>query len=104
MTACPACDDFGIVPVAYSDVTEQHYALCLCPAGEAWRCATNNGKPTNPLWHAWAAKNGVPHAQIVKLEDYATPSEVAAYGFRELTTASATDAIAAAARNRKAKR
>lgn len=98
---CPACDDFGILPVEYSDRTEQHFALCLCPMGEAWRRATNNGKPTNPLWHAWAARNQVPHERIVKLEDYATPKELAGLGFRELTApADALGAIAAAARNR----
>jgi hypothetical protein len=98
---CHACDGHGLFPVRY-DGHPPHFALCLCPAGEAWRCATNHGTPTNPLWHAWAAKHNIPHEQIVKLEDYATPEELAAFGFTELTTpADALSAVAAAARARK---
>lgn len=97
---CGACQDLGLLPVDY-DGLPQHYALCLCPVGETWRCAVNNGKPTNPAWHVWAAQHQIPHDRVVKLEDYATPKELAGLGFRELTApADALGAIAAAARNR----
>lgn len=99
---CRACDGFGIFPVLY-DGEPPHFALCLCPAGETWRCAVNNGKPTNPRWHLWAARNAIPHERIVKLEDYATPKELAAFGFHELTAPDALGAIAAAARKRRAR-
>lgn len=98
--SCGFCDDFGIWPVLY-DNEPPHFALCLCPVGETWRRATNHGKAVNPLWHVWAAKNDIPHERIVKLEDYATPDELASFGFRELTApADALTAIAAAARSR----
>lgn len=97
---CKACDDLGILPVDYVGES-RHYALCLCPIGERWRNATNNGKPTNPAWHVFCSQNGIPFEHIVKLEDYATPDELAAFGFRELTPADSVGAIAAAARGRK---
>jgi len=97
---CPACDDLGILPVNYTD-EPQHYALCLCPIGERWRKADNCGKPTNPLWHIWAAQNNVPHERIVKLEDFASSEELASFGFVELSAETAMSAIAAAARQRK---
>ena len=97
---CHACDGHGLFPVFY-DNEPPHFALCLCPAGEAWRSAKNNGTPTNPLWHAWATQHGVPFDRIVKLEDYATPKELADFGFRELTApADALGAIVAAAKSR----
>lgn len=102
---CIACDDRGLVallidghqPDSKDDFV---FALCLCPMGERWRSASNNGKPTNPAWHVWAAQQGIPHEHVVKLEDVSMPEELAAYGFRELTPAAAMDAVAAAARAR----
>lgn len=101
--SCPACQDLGIFPVAYHG-EPPHFALCLCRIGETWRNARNNGRPTNPLWHTWAAQHQVPFDRIVTLEDYATAEELAAFGFRELTApADALSAIASAARARGAK-
>lgn len=97
---CPACDDCGILPVDYIG-EPQHFALCLCPAGERWRCAKNCGKPTNPLWHIWAAQNDIPHERIVKIEDFCTQAELEAYGFREMTAETSMSTIAAAARSRR---
>lgn len=97
---CPACDDLGILPVDYIG-EPRHFALCLCEVGEDWRRASNHGKPTNPAWHILAARNNVPLDRIVKLEDYATPAELAAFGFTETSADTAMSAIAAAARSRK---
>ena len=103
---CPSCADHGIFRVNYHEDkgADPDFALCLCKAGERVRATTNNGKATHPLWHIWAHQHGVPFDRVAPMEDLLTPEEMAERGFSELSPASSLDAIAAAAKARKAKR
>jgi hypothetical protein len=100
--SCATCRDVGIVKLNFLEGDE--YGICLCPMGERMRGAVNNGHAAAPLWQVWCAREQVDPALVHPIEDVLTVQELADRGFTELTAASATDAIAAAARNRKAKR
>lgn len=102
--SCPSCADAGVFRVAYHDGSPAEFALCLCPAGERMRCATNNGRPVTPQWQVWAFRQGVPLEHVAPMEALLTDEEMAARGFSEVPPASAIDAVAAAARARSAKR
>jgi hypothetical protein len=52
------------------------YAICLCPVGERWRIATNNGKPCLPFWKIWAHEQGIPFEKVRPIEDVLTPEEL----------------------------
>lgn len=96
---CKACIDWGLKLIVYED-DSRVYAVCLCPVGERWRIASNNGRPCEPLWRVWAFQHGVDPTQVRMIEDVLEPQELAALGLSELTPATAMDAIASAARNR----
>lgn len=102
---CPSCNGVGVFRVAYKDGSPSDFALCLCKVGEVMRCATNNGKPVTPQWQVWAFRNGIPIEHVAPMEDLLTADEMAARGFKELTTqADALSAIAAAAKARSTRR
>lgn len=67
--SCPICGDRGIVRIRYRDKSPDAYGLCLCEVGERWRHAENAGRPTNPAWHLWAARRGIPHDQVFPVEE-----------------------------------
>lgn len=73
---CPACEDKGIVRMAWTDSPEPGFLLCLCAAGMAWRNDQNNGKTTTPLWMVWCAKHQVPHEAVYLIEGVFTPEEL----------------------------
>jgi hypothetical protein len=99
---CATCSDVGIVCLNFQEGDE--YGLCLCPAGERMRRVVNEGHRTTPLWQVWCAREQVDQARVHPIEDVLTPEELAKRGFRELTAATAIDAIVAAARHRSEKR
>lgn len=98
---CPSCADHGVFKVCYfeDNGADPDFALCLCPAGERMRKATNNGKPCTPQWQVWAHRNNVPLERVAPMEDLLDAGEMAERGFAE-APAPALDAIAAAARSR----
>lgn len=98
---CPTCGDRGLVKVNWKDAPED-YAVCLCPTGELLRAMSTRGQLA--AWHVAAARMGIDSARVVMLEDVCTPEELAARGFRELSTPDAIGAIVAAARGRKVTR
>lgn len=77
---CAMCGDKGLVKVNWSDAPPD-YAVCLCPVGENYRFAVNAGKPVEPQWLVWCARNGVDPAQMFLLEEVLTADELREAGF-----------------------
>ena len=102
---CPSCNGHGLFKVCYHEGDPTDYALCLCKAGEAMRCARNNGKPVTPQWQVWAHRQGIDPARVAPMEDLLTAEELAARGFTELGADDrhTLEAIASAAKARSAR-
>jgi hypothetical protein len=94
--------------VAYRDGSPADFAICLCAAGEPFRITENNGKQHVPHYRVWAIRHGIDPEHVAPMEVLLTDDELMARGFGELpperATDALTDAIAAAARKRGAKR
>lgn len=97
---CAVCADHGVFKIAYRDGSDTDYAICLCPVGEQWRRATNNGKPCTPQWQIWAHRQGISLDRVHPIEDVLTDEELGERGFKALTAESSMEAIAQAARSR----
>jgi hypothetical protein len=73
---CENCADKGLIKANFADAPTGHYAVCLCPAGRAWRKADNMGTPCEPQWVVWAHAHQVPLDHIWLIEDIVSPEEL----------------------------
>lgn len=89
MSLCASCEDVGIVPFLPAgcskpdaDVTadDLHFGICLCSKGRDLRWNRNGKAKTVPLWHVWAAREGIDHARVCLVEQVFTPDELTAAG------------------------
>lgn len=76
--SCQYCGDKGIIRMKFHSGEQDQFALCLCAAGLAWRCDTNAGRQTHPLWHVWAAREQVAHDRIGLIEEWNDEAELRA--------------------------
>ena len=86
MTDCESCAGKGLIRLNWADADDE-YALCLCPAGQAWRKSENNGKATNAAWHVWCAREQVNPECVWCIEDVLTAEELAQRGFGKAVAA-----------------
>lgn len=100
--SCDVCAD-GWVVVEWTDAPHD-FAVCLCPAGEAWRVAMNHGTPTVPRWRVWCAQWQVDPARVFMVEDVWTAEELAAVGLGVEPVAPITREAALLAASKRAKR
>jgi hypothetical protein len=101
---CPSCNGQGVFRIAYLDDSPADFAVCLCGAGEPFRVTQNNGKAHVPAYQVWAIRHGIDPAHVAPMELLLTDEELASRGFGEVSTVTAVEAIAAAARKRSGKR
>lgn len=75
---CPVCID-GLLIVEWTDAPHD-FAVCLCAAGQEWRCTTNNGHTVPAQWRVWCAKHGIDPKRMFMAEQVWTRDELAAVG------------------------
>lgn len=107
---CESCGDLGMVAflphdstVAPDDATtdDLHYAVCLCPAGQAFRLNTNQGHKVAPQWVLWCARHGIAESRVTLVEKVYSAEELAEVGFSKPPLEMNRDAVMLAAGKRK---
>jgi hypothetical protein len=97
---CSHCVN-GLRPLEWTDPLE--IAVCLCPSGQVYRQATNNGRVVEALWQVWCAVHQVEPGRVYLMEQVWSAEELAAAGLRP-AAAPANRAAALLAAGQKGKR
>lgn len=95
--SCEHCVN-GLRPLEWTDAKPgdlPDFAVCLCPAGQAYRRGENEGRRTVALWRVWCAVHQVDPSRVRLIEDIWSAEELAAAGLTMLAAAGPASRAAA---------